>query len=303
VFKNALIYRIAPTWTADLELIEAGLETSRYVECGASQEKAVGWTEPRGEENGLLAESVAGQIVLKLMVEVKAVPSSVVNRKAKEQLVTIEAQTGRKPGKRETKEIKEDIKLSLMPLAFTKLSSVLVWIDAKAQLLTVGASSTAKADEVITYLVKCLDGFSVMPLNTQTSSAVAMADWLATQAPPAGFTIDRECELKSPDESKAVVRYSRHPLDIEEVSAHIIGGKVPTKLALTWMDRVSFVLTDTLQIKKIAFLDGVFDGTSQEKEDGFDADTAIATGELRLLIPELLAALGGEMAIGESIGT
>jgi recombination associated protein RdgC len=303
VFKNALIYRIAPTWMADLGLIEAGLEAARYVECGASQEKAVGWTEPRGDENGLLAESVAGQIVLKLMVEVKAVPSSVVNRKAKEELAKIEAATGRKPGKRETKEIKEDIKLSLMPLAFTKISSVLVWIDAKAQLLTIGASSTAKADEVITYLVKCLDGFSVMPLNTQTSSAVAMADWLATQAPPAGFTIDRECELKSPDESKAVVRYSRHPLDIEEVSAHITSGKVPTKLALIWMDRVSFVLTDTLQIKKIAFLDDVFDVTSQEKEDGFDADAAIATGELRQLIPELLAALGGEMANGEPSST
>jgi recombination associated protein RdgC len=226
----------------------------------------------------------------------------VVNRKAKEELAKIEAATGRKPGKRETKEIKEDIKLSLMPLAFTKLSSVLVWIDAKAQLLTIGASSTAKADEVITYLVKCLEGFSVMPLNTQTSSAVAMGGWLATQAPPAGFTIDRECELKSPDESKAVVRYSRHPLDIEEVSAHITSGKVPTKLALTWMDRVSFVLTDTLQIKKIAFLDGVFDSTSQEKEDGFDADTAIATGELRQLIPELLTALGGEMSIDSPVG-
>ena len=297
MFKNALIYRIASTWKADLELIEAGLELSRYVECGASQEKSIGWTEPRGEENGLLAESVAGQIVLKLMVEVKAVPSSVINRKAKEELAKIEAATGRKPGKRETKDIKEDIKLALMPLAFTKLSSVLVWIDAKTQLLTIGASSTAKADEVITYLVKCLDGFSVMPLNTQTSSAVAMGEWLSTQAPPAGFTIDRECELKSSDESKAVVRYSRHALDIEEVSAHIAAGKMPTKLAMTWMDRVSFVLTDTLQIKKIAFLDGVFDGTSQEKEDGFDADTAIATGELKQLIPELLSALGGEMPI------
>ena len=297
MFKNALIYRIASTWKADLELIEAGLELSRYVECGASQEKSIGWTEPRGEESGLLAESVAGQIVLKLMVEVKAVPSSVINRKAKEELAKIEAATGRKPGKRETKDIKEDIKLALMPLAFTKLSSVLVWIDAKTQLLTIGASSTAKADEVITYLVKCLDGFSVMPLNTQTSSAVAMGEWLSTQAPPAGFTIDRECELKSSDESKAVVRYSRHALDIEEVSAHITAGKMPTKLAMTWMDRVSFVLTDTLQIKKIAFLDGVFDGTSQEKEDGFDADTAIATGELKQLIPELLSALGGEMPI------
>ena len=301
MFKNALIYRIASTWKADLELIEAGLELARYVECGASQEKSIGWTEPRGEENGLLAESIAGQILLKLLVEVKAVPSSVINRKAKEQLAVIEAGTGRKPGKRETKEIKEDIRMALMPLAFTKLSSVLVWIDAKAQLLMIGASSTAKADVVITYLVKCLDGFSVTPLNTQTSSAVAMADWLATQAPPAGFSIDRECELKSHDESKAVVRYSRHALDIEEVSSHIAGGKVPTKLALTWMDRVSFVLTDTLQIKKIAFLEGVFgglvNGLGQEKEDGFDADAAIATGELKQLIPELLAALGGEMPL------
>ncbi|MEN9671389.1 MAG: hypothetical protein RL018_1666 [Pseudomonadota bacterium] len=294
MFKNALIYRIAPGWMADLEAIEVGLEAARYVECGASQEKAIGWIEPRGEENGLLAESVAGQIVLKLMVEVKSVPNSVVNRKAKDALAKIEAATGRKPGKRETKEIKEDIKLSLMPLAFTKISSVLVWIDAKAQLLTVGASSANRADDVITYLVKCLDGFSVTPLNTQTSTAVAMADWLSTQAPPSGFTIDRECELKSPDESKAVVRYSRHPLDIEEVSAHINSGKVPTKLALTWMDRVSFVLTDTLQIKKIVFLDGVFDGTAQEKEDSFDADAAIATGELSQLIPELLSVLGGE---------
>ena len=62
--------------------------------------------------------------------------------------------------------------------------------------------------------------------------------------------------------------------------------------------RVSFVLTDGLQLKKLAFLDGVFDGQAQEKEDGFDADAAIATGELRKMVPELLAALGGEMALG-----
>lgn len=297
MFKNALIYRIAPTWTANLEHIEAGLARARYVECGASQEKSVGWTEPRGEAHGALVESVGGQLMLKLMIEVKAVPGSVVNRKAKEQLAQIEAGTGRKPGKRETKEIKEDIKLALMPMAFTKLGAVPVWIDAAAQLVMIDAASQAKADEVITYLVKCLDGFSLVPVNPQTSCSVAMAEWLSRQEPPAGFTVDRECELKSPDETKAVVRYSRHALDIDEVRQHIASGKVPTKLAMTWGGRVSFLLTDTLQIKKIAFLEGVFDGTSQEKEAGFDADTAIATGELRQLIPDLLAALGGEMAL------
>ena len=33
------------------------------------------------------------------------------------------------------------------------------------------------------------------------------------------------------------------------------------------------------------------------KDDNFDADVAIATGELSKLIPELLEALGGEAAL------
>ena len=66
---------------------------------------------------------------------------------------------------------------------------------------------------------------------------------------------------------------------------------------MTWDGRVSFLLTEGMQIKKIAFLEGVFDGTSGQKEDGFDADAAIATGELQKLIPDLLEALGGEVAV------
>lgn len=56
-----------------------------------------------------------------------------------------------------------------------------------------------------------------------------------------------------------------------------------------------FVLTENLQIMKLAFLDVVFDGASAGKDDGFDADTAIATGALCKLLPDLLVALGEEM--------
>jgi recombination associated protein RdgC len=124
-----------------------------------------------------------------------------------------------------------------------------------------------------------------------------MSHWLAAQEPPVGFTVDRECELKSADEEKAVVRYARHPLDIEEVQAHIAAGKLPTKLALTWDDRVSFMLTEGLQLKKIAFLDTVFEG-SKADDGGFDTDVAIATGELSKLLPDLVEALGGEADSG-----
>jgi recombination associated protein RdgC len=299
VFKNVMVYRIGPTWSPSLEQIEAGLDPHRFVECGASQEMSLGWSEPRGEAHGPLVESIGGQWILKMTIESKSVPASVVKRKADERLAEIESTTGRKPGKKETKEIREDVKQSLLPMAFTKRGSVLVWIDPESRTLVIDAGSQGRADEIISALVKALDGFSVMQINTQLSPAAAMAEWLTTQEAPAGFSIDRECELKAADESKSVVKYARHALDIEEVRQHVAEGKIPTKLAMTWEGRVSFMLTEGLQVKKLTFLDGVFDeGTSKEKEDGFDADTAISTGEMRQMIPALMLALGGEVEIG-----
>jgi recombination associated protein RdgC len=302
VFKNVMMYRMVSDWALTPDQLVATLEDARFVECTGSQEKSVGWLEPRGQAHGPLVEVVAGQWLLKLMIEVKVVPGSVVKRKVQDQLEHIEATTGRKPGKKETRELQEDARMALLPMAFSKQSSVLVWIDPKAKLLVLDAGSQAKADEVMTQLIKAIDGLAVLLVNTQTSPAAAMASWLATKVAPPGFSIDRECELKAADESKAVVRYTRHPLDTEEVTQHIAAGKMPTRLALTWGDRVSFVLTEALQLKKVAVLDVVFEtaatAAGDGKDDNFDTDVAIATGELSKLLPDLLEALGGEAALG-----
>jgi len=296
VFKNMIVYRVGPEWSATVAQIEESLEAGHFVECGSTQEKSIGWCEPRGEANGPLVESVGGQLVLKLMIETRALPGSVVTRKARERVAHIEATTGRKPGKKETRDIKDDIRLELLPMAFTKQVSVGIWIDPKARLLVIDAASQARTDDVVTMLVKSLPGLTVTLLNTKVSPTAAMSEWLVNQEAPTGFSVDRECELKAADESKAVVRYARHPLDNDEVRAHVQSGKLPTRLALTWNNRVSFVLTENLQVKKLAFLDVVFDNGATGKDDGFDADVAIATGELRKLLPNLLEALGGEMA-------
>jgi recombination associated protein RdgC len=301
VFKNVMMYRMVSAWEQTVAKLEAALEENRFVECGASQEKSVGWVAPRGEDHGPLVEVIAGQWIMKLMVEVKVIPGTVVKRKAEEQLQHIEATTGRKPGKKEAREIREDARLSLLPLAFTKQSTVLVWIDPQAQYLVLSAGSQGRADEVMTCLIKAIDGLAVQLINTQMSPAAAMSIWLSTKEAPQSFSVDRECELKAADESKAVVRYTRHALDTDEVSQHIAAGKVPTRLALTWNNHVSFVLTEALQLKKVAVLDVVLEGAGAAgdgKDDGFDTDVAISTGELRKLIPDLLEALGGELIPG-----
>lgn len=292
MFKNLIVFRVSPEWVANLDAAQISLDAARFTECGASQESSTGWVEPRGEAHAPLVESIGGQWVLKAMSEVKMLPGSVVKDALTERLAQIEQQTGRKPGKKEKAEIRDAVRSELLSKAFTKKVSTFVWIDPKQRLAVIDASSKAKGDEIATLLVKSLGGFGLSLLNTAQSPSAAMSQWLLMQESPDGFSADRDCALKACDETKSSVKYAKHALDIEEIREHITNGKIPTQLAMTWEGRVSFVLTDTLALKKIEFLDVVFAGT-HEGDEGFDADAAIATGEFAKLLPALVEALGG----------
>lgn len=312
MFKNLVVYRVSgphgAPWADDLVTLEDGLSKARFLPCGATQPVSMGWVSPRERSDtgtpghAPLVESIGGQWLMRLVVEQKVLPSSVVKQRTQELARQVEQATGRKPGKKQSKELKEEATLALLPQAFTKLASVNVWLDPKAALLMIDAGSAKRAEEAAGLLVQSLEGRLHLSLvQTALSPAVAMTAWLASGEPPPAFSVDRECELKSADEMKSVVRYARHPLDTEEVKAHVqAGGKQPTRLAMTWKGRVSFVLTDALQIKKLSVDDSLFDAGhasrgGRDADEGFDADAAIATGELRQLIPDLVAALDGEL--------
>ncbi|HSQ71985.1 MAG TPA: recombination-associated protein RdgC, partial [Rubrivivax sp.] len=292
MLKNALIYRIEH-WDAPAPVeIENLLSGAPFVECGATQPESAGWVPPRGDRHGALAETVGGQLVLKLCTETKTVPGGVVKTQLQAQLDTIEQQSGRRPRGKQLKELKEAVTHALLPRAFPKRTETLVWLDPVARMVWIGAGSAKRADALITRLVEGLGGvLKLSLLQTAISPATAMSLWLSEKEAPAGFSIDRECELRQPDSEKASVRYARHTLDIDEVGEHIRQGKLPTQLAMTWAGRVSFVLTEALTLKKIQLLDGVLEGagidaaTAGRDDSGFDADVAIATGELRQLLP------------------
>lgn len=301
MFKNLTIYRIGPGWAPTPDAMETALDAARFVPCAATQDKAVGWVEPRGEAHGALVEAVAGQRILKLMIETKGVPGAVVRKRAQETADHIEATTGRKPGKKETKALREDALLALLPQAFARQTSVWVWIDPDNGWLVTDAGSQGKTDEVVTALVRAFDGLAITLLQTAVTPQTAMTQWLSATDPaewPGGFAIERECELKSGDEEKSVVRFTRHHLVNDEVRKHITEGKLPTRLAMSSEGRIGFTLTESMQLKKIAFLEGVFDDRTDDGESGFDTDVALSTGELRQLIPALIEALGGEQVPG-----
>ena len=94
------------------------------------------------------------------------------------------------------------------------------------------------------------------------------------------------------------MRYVRHALEADDVRRHIEAGKQCTRLALTWNSRVSFVLTESMTLKRITPLDVIKEadgGMTRDADERFDGDMLLMTGELGGMMTALVDALGGEM--------
>lgn len=302
MFKNAIVYRIFNDWKSSSSKIEEALAKRAFTPCGATQQESMGFVEPRGQKHGPMLESVQGQWMITLCIETKKVPASVIQTHLIERVKLIEVNSGRKPGKKETRDIKDDILMELLPHAFPNQTTVRLWIDPKEKILVVDASAQGKADKATTELVQALEdpSFGLALMQTNQSPGATMSAWLSTQEAPNDFSIGNECELKAMDESKAVVRYGNHSLFLEEIKQHIAHGKMATKLALTWEDRMSFMLTSNFQFKKLAPMEAESEEQEESGEDRFDSEFFLFTSEFSGLLESMVEALGGETEMPNS---
>lgn len=296
-FKNIFIYRLPTDCTITAATLQEKLALKPLQPCSGLDKQSRGWVSCRGD--GRLVHVANQQILFALGVEQKLLPATIINRFVKERIADIEAQQGYKVGRKEKKDIKEAVTEELLPRAFAIQRITYAWLDPVNGRLIIEAASSTKADELLEQLSKTVDDLPVKLLHTELSPVAAMTDWLAGEAAPAGFTIDRELELRATGESKATVRYANHALEGEEILAHIASGKRATRLGLTWNDRISFVLTEQLQIKRLEFLDIIKEESTtlaDTDEEMFDIDFTLMTGELARMLTDLTEALGGEVS-------
>ncbi len=293
-FKNLQLYRLPPFDLSPAQF-EERLEAQRFQPADRHEMQRQGWVPP-ADHTGLV-HSVNGQWLIAQRTEKKLLPATVVNQVARARAQELEEKQGFKPGRKQMRELKEAVTDELVPRAFSLWRDTLVWIDPVKGRLAIDAASTARCDDIMGLLNQSVDRLGARALYTERSPVTAMTDWLLADEAPDGFTIDEDTELRSASQSKATVRYVRQALEPEEVRRHIEVGKQCTRLAMTWADRVSFVLTEALALKRVAPLDVLQDGQDAAGKDGaerFDSDFALMTGELDGLIDQLVAALGGE---------
>ncbi len=295
-FKNLVIYRLAE-WSISAAELEERCAQRALQPCGPFDMQSRGWVHVSAASKRYV-HTTNGHHLISLGVEQKLLPASIIRQVAGDRAVELEQQQGYPVGRRQMRELKERVTEELRARALTRRMTTRAWIDPSNGWFVVDAAGGARADALVETLRETLGSLPVQFLDVERSPQMSMASWLMLGDAPLRFTIDQDLELQSVDKTKATIRYSRFPLEGKEIRTHLQSGMYATKLGLTWNDRVAFVLTEKLQVKRVEFLHvekEKADGQSEiSPEEQFDMDFTLMAGELSQMLSDLAQALGGE---------
>jgi recombination associated protein RdgC len=295
-FKNLAVYRFTEAFTHSVEELEEKLAEKRFYPCGKQDISRYGWTPPLGSTESL-AYASGGFIMLCVKKEEKVLPAAVINEMLQEKVAELEQAEARKLSGKEKSRLKDELIFELLPRAFAFSRKTYAYIDVKGGWIVVDAASAKKAEDLLSLLRQSLGSLPVVPLTSADKPALVMTDWLKNQTEPGDIVIEDECELRAQSDEGSIIRCKRHDLRAKEILNHLDNDKLVIKLALSWADRLSFVLDENLGIKRLKFLDLIQDQLddieAHDDAERFDADFAIMSKELSHFLPRLVEIFGG----------
>lgn len=283
-------------WTA--ADIETRLADALCPVCGSQTLSTEGFAPPLKGDSAM-SYSVDGLIYALHQETSRLLPGPVVNEAVEARVETLETEQGRKIGRRERSEIKDQVVFELLPQAFTRSRYTGVLIDLQRGRVWVDTASDKRAEQVVSALREALGTLPVTPLAAQQAPAALLTQWLRDpKTLPANLTLGDRCELQDTEDAQAVVRCTAMDLRTDEILAHLDAGMQVTKLNLCWDDALEFDVTSQLAIKRIQPLDRINDSLeSMDTEDAvaeLQARLALQGGALRQLMSGLYPAFGVE---------
>ncbi|WP_419236430.1 recombination-associated protein RdgC [Serratia fonticola] len=297
-FKNLMVYRLSRDVALTADEMEKQLSAFAFTPCGSQDMAKTGWVSPMGSHSDALTHAVNGQIMICARKEEKILPSPVLKQELQAKIEKLEGEQHRKLKKTEKDSLKDEVLHSLLPRAFSRFNQTYMWIDTVNDLIMVDAASAKRAEDMLALLRKSLGSLPVVPLTMESPIELTLTEWVRSGELPAGFIIQDEAELKAILEEGGVIRCKKQNLISDEIAVHIEAGKLVTKLAVDWQERIQLVLADDCSLKRLKFADTLRDQNDDiDREDfaqRFDADFILMTSELAALISNTIEALGGE---------
>ncbi|MFV3292370.1 MULTISPECIES: recombination-associated protein RdgC [Pseudomonas] len=298
-FKHLKLFRLTQEIPLDVDTLEAALASKPARPCASQELSTYGFTAPFGKGDDAPLVHASGEFLLiATRREERILPGSVVTEALREKVEEIEAEQMRKVYKKERDQLKDDIIQAFLPRAFVRHALMFAAIAPRLGLIVVNTSSASRAEDLLSTLREVLGSLPVRPVTVKIAPTATMTDWVKSQKAAEGFYALDECELRDTAEDGGIVRCKRQDLTGEEIQLHLGTGKLVTRLATAWQDKLSFVLDDKLGINRLKFEDLL---TEQAEQDGgddargqFDASFNLMMLTLKEFLPALLEALGGE---------
>lgn len=289
-FKNLTLFKLAD-FAINAQTLSDKLAKAAFAPCSDLHEKSIGFVSPRPDSSHVYA--VNSEFLIALRTQKRNLPGSAVKEEVARRSAEYEKEYGHKPGRKMLKELKEQSIDALLPQAFKTSRTTHAWISPKAGLLVIDTASTAIADDFISALLRAIEvPVKLHPLATNTAPSAAMSQWLLDE-PPSFLTIDSDAVFVTTHGGN--IKYSNTPVEGDDTKRQLEAGQRVASLALTWDDKVSFVLTGKGTIKRVKALD-VLKGEAADKadEDSFASDFLLMAGTLTQMVGELVESLGGE---------
>jgi len=297
-FKNLQLYRFTQPVELTAELLAEQLSGHLFEPCGSQELFRAGWVSPLGRHSDELVHESNGYFMVCSKRQDKILPSSVVNDFLEEQVQEIESTESRKVSRKERTSLKEEVIFSLMPKAFPRSSLQFAYISLRDNLLVINASSEKRAEDLIQDLREALGSLPLIPLVANNLPIDLMTQWVNSGELTDNFELGEECELRDNADVSGVIRCKNQNLSSDEILNHLKTGMHVSKLALSWNERVEFVLDEKMAVKRLRFSDLVQEKADETEVDDvagqFDVDFTIMTAELSQFVTALMSAMGGE---------
>ena len=289
-FKNLVLFRLEPSFSLSPEKIAEALRAQAFKPCGGLEPFSYGWSPPLGRFGKELVHSANGCTLICARREQRLLPSSVVKEAMEERIAAIEEAEARPVRGKEKRRLRDEIIFELMPRAFTRATDTYAYFAPADGWLVVDAATPKRAEDLVVLLGHSLPHEPLEPFEAAVSPTQLMTRWLEGRNKlPAGFELADECELRDPGDEGALVRCMRQDLMAEEIRAHLRARKFVQRLALSFEERVSFVLGAELDLRRLRFLSvEELDVDDQADEAArLDANFAYMTAELARLLTRL----------------
>ncbi|MFN7098384.1 MAG: recombination-associated protein RdgC, partial [Gammaproteobacteria bacterium] len=209
----------------------------------------------------------------------------------------IERNENRKVGGREKRALFDQISMNLLPQAFSKSQTTFAYLDTIKNWLVIDSSNRSRAEDLTVLLRNTLGSLKLAEIKVKANPAAIFTQWLLGDNLPRDFILEDNCELQDPNAASTVIKCVNQDVTAKEVLGHIDSGKLVIKLAMTWQDRMTFLLDNSLNVKRIRFLDlvqqQVDDSQLESSAEKFDADFIIFAAEFAEFLPRLWEVMGG----------